>query len=147
MRTGVSGVADETLNLLRQVMIDHALEMGDREAFRNLTGPNWKAFVVNTENETPTESDPLAFLSEDPRFWDLRLYEQTLVRPYLNYRFRDTIDGILYVAEIRIPIGWPGKVEAKFRPRPSSGPSVRTPDWFVSLLAAVTNILQLELTD
>lgn len=129
-------MADETLNLLRNMMIDLALEKGEQEAFLNLTGPNWEEFVVSG-NEVTEPHDPLAFLAKDPHFWDLRLYDTMALRPYLNYRFRDTIDGFLYVGEIRIPAGWPGNIEVKFRPRPSHGPRVNPPDWFQSLLATI----------
>lgn len=128
-------------------MIDHALDSGNRDAFGNLTGPYWKSYVVDTPSEGTNIEDPLAFLSQDPHFWDLRLYEKTLVRPYLNYRFRETIGNILYVAEIRIPIGWPGKIEATFRPRPSTGPRLCPPDWFQALVTTVTNVVSLEVAE
>jgi len=137
-------VADEALNLLRRMMIDQALESGNREAFHNLTGPNWQEFVVGTRHERTGTQDLLAFLAEDPHFWDLRLYDTMAQRSYLNYRFRDTIGGVLYVGEIRIPIGGSGHIEVKFRPRPSDGPSVRPPDWFQSLLATTVAVLELE---
>lgn len=130
-------MADETLDLLRRVMIDQALENGDKEAFHHLTGPNWEAFVVGNEDEQVESVDPLAFLSEDPHFWDIRLYDTMRLHPYLNYRFRDNIGGVLYVAEIRIPIGWSGDIETKFAPRPATGPRVSPPEWFQSLLTAL----------
>lgn len=140
-------MADETLNLLRRIMIDQALEGGDRDAFCNLTGPNWKEFVVDTGDERAGTHDPTAFLAEDPHFWELRLIDTMAHRPYLNYCFRDTIDGVLYVGEIRIPIGWSGNIEVKFRPRPSHGPSVSPPDWFQSLLTTVVAVLDLGLAE
>lgn len=130
-------MADETLNLLRRMLIDQALASGNREAFHNLTGSNWVGFVVDPGLEQADPPDPLAFLSEDPHFWDLRLYDTMALRPCLNYRFRDTIDGVLYVGEIRIPIGWSGKIEVRFRPRPSTGASVNPPDWFQSLVTGI----------
>lgn len=130
-------MADEALNLLRSMIIDTALETGNKEVFLNLTGPNWEEFVVGPSHERACTGDPLAFLSEDPHFWDLRLYDTMALRPYLNYRFRDIINGVLYVGEIRIPLGWPGNIEAKFCPRPSQGPSVNPPEWFQSLLTAI----------
>ncbi|WDM00002.1 IDEAL domain-containing protein [Alicyclobacillus cycloheptanicus] len=137
-------MADETLNLLRRLMIDQALEAGDKEAFRNLTGPNWKAFVLDTGDEPVETADPLAFLAEDPHFWDLRLYDTMALRPYVNYRFRDTINGVLYIGEIRIPLGWSGDIEAKFYPRPSNGPKLDPPAWFQSLLASTVAVLKLD---
>ncbi|MCL6452684.1 MAG: IDEAL domain-containing protein [Alicyclobacillus sp.] len=123
-------MSDEALNLLRRMMIDQALESRDREAFFRLTGPNWQAYVLGAGTDSEDGKDLLSFLTEDPHFWDLRLYETMALRPYVNYRFRDVICDVLYVGEIRIPVGWPGAIEARFRPRPSSGPTIAQPDWF-----------------
>ncbi len=139
-------MADETLSVLRQIMINQALENGDKEAFHNLTGPNWEEFVVADEDEQPYH-DPLAFLSEEPHFWDLRLYDTMKLHPYLNYRYRDVIDGVMYVGEIRIPIGWSGDIEVKFCPRPLSGRRICRPDWFESLISTLVLHVDLGLAE
>lgn len=128
---------DETLHMMRGVMIDQALKSRDRDAFQNLTGPDWKHFLIAPDEENASDKGPLEFLIQDTHFWEIRLIERWVSHPYVNYRYRDHIDGFLYIGEIRIPVGWNGEIESSFRPRPCTGPYHEPPQWFQGLINTV----------
>lgn len=130
---------DAIMEFLRKTMIDRALELRDKDAFYRLTGAGWQSYLISQDEEDTNE--PLGFLAEDPHFWDRRVIELPSRRTYLNYRFRDYISGLLYVGEIRVPMGWRGDVESKFRPRPNDAPLTAPPSWFDNLVKKVTHSL------
>lgn len=122
-------MADEVMEILRNTLVDSALDRRDWSQLKHLTSPGWEDHVVGTVHH-----NPFAFLRQDEHFLECRMIDGRNRGAILNYRYQHLYMDILFIGEIRIPIQGNLNVDTTYAPkRKSISYEASPPSWLLAL--------------
>ena len=123
-------MSQSVTEVLRDILIDIALDNRDFDRLRLLTSKHWEKYVVEHG-----DADPFEFLLADEHFFECRVIDISGRDTILNYRYKELQNEILFIGEIRVPVAGNGSVQWTYRPmRKTVACEASEPAWLKSLV-------------
>ena len=123
-------MSQRVAEMLRDILIDIALDNRDFDRLRLLTSKDWEKYVVEQSHV-----DPFAFMLDDEHFFECRVIDVVGRDTILNYRYKEMRDEILFIGEIRVPVAGNRSIQSTYRPlRKTIVCEMPEPAWLTSLV-------------